>query len=54
MNRRICDYCGEAYPKHSIKLTRTPNGEVVYMEICGHCLGDINIYLTQLKEKVEK
>ena len=41
MNRRICDYCGEPWPKMQIKLTRRPNDEVIYAELCWQCFEDI-------------
>jgi len=40
----ICDYCGEQLPKHKIKLTRRPNDEDTYVELCDQCLQDIVDY----------
>jgi len=45
MNRRICDYCGEPWPKHQIKLTNRPNDKSVVAELCDQCLSDIKVYL---------
>lgn len=41
MNKRICDYCGENNPINIIKLTRRPNNEDTYAELCDQCLADI-------------
>jgi hypothetical protein len=49
MNKRICDYCGEPWPKLQIKLTRTPNAESIYAELCDVCLADIVSYANQVE-----
>ena len=39
-----CDYCNQpqsAGPIYRIKLTRTPNADVIYAELCDVCLKDI-------------
>lgn len=49
MMRRICDYCSQPHPQHSISLSRTPNAEEVRAEICDFCLEEISGYLRFLK-----
>jgi hypothetical protein len=44
MNRRICDYCSENWPRNQIKLSSRPNDEEVYAELCDKCLEDITNY----------
>lgn len=39
--KRFCDYCSEPNPSYTIELSRTPNGEKVYAELCDVCLADI-------------
>lgn len=39
--KRICDYCSQPNPEHTTKLTRTPNGETIYSELCTECFNDI-------------
>lgn len=41
MNVQICDYWSEKNPKHRIKLTNTPNGEIIKAELCDKCFNDI-------------
>lgn len=41
MNIKICDYCSEKWPKHRIKMSRRPNDEDLYAELCNGCIGDI-------------
>lgn len=41
MPKIICDHCGEPSPQNHINLTRTPNDEPIYAELCGVCLEDI-------------
>lgn len=42
---RVCDYCGEKWPKYQIAMSRTPNDERVYAELCSQCLADIEKYI---------
>jgi hypothetical protein len=44
----ICDYCSDWKPKHVIKLSRTPNGEKITVELCDTCLNDIKKYIESL------
>lgn len=52
MHVEICDYCGERWPKHKIKLTRRPNDEDVYIQLCDQCLADILNYVESKKKVV--
>lgn len=45
MYKEICDYCGEAWPKHKITIKRTPNAEKVRIELCDSCLEDVKEYI---------
>jgi hypothetical protein len=49
--RQICDFCGEPWPRHTINLTRTPNGDPLAVEICGVCLRDFAAYINELLKK---
>lgn len=55
MNIVICDYCGEKGMAKlaMIKLTRRPNDETTYAELCKVCLGDIAQYLTAQPQEEE-
>lgn len=50
MNKRICDYCGQNNPSNIIKLTRRPNNEDTYAELCDQCLTDITQFTVQNTE----
>lgn len=53
MYREICDYCGAAWPRHQITITRRPNDETVRIEICDSCLADIERYIEKIKGQVK-
>jgi hypothetical protein len=48
MMRQECDFCSEAWPRHKIKMTRTPNGDVETLDLCDTCLVDVQNYLREL------
>jgi hypothetical protein len=45
--KRICDYCSQPNPEHTIKLSRTPNDETIYSELCNRCVADITAATTK-------
>lgn len=53
MNIRICDYCSEKWPKHQIKMSRRPNDEDLYAELCDKCMSDFARYIIEKKIPAE-